>query len=194
MALPCHIVEPLASTILQLQGWVKGGRLPDHASSSLWSALIDFPILSLDQDLVYIYWQSYRNSSFTEEMNDEGLLQLPYATSLYITRSMCKPLFILELEGNGLDDIRCLKKWMADTYKAILCRKPSTHLIRALLLAVLCFQREGEFAQAAKAFEQATSIFRTVSSFLELDKLGFDPPLLNACDLRTATQAFLSGL
>ncbi|KAI8401437.1 hypothetical protein FOFC_18306 [Fusarium oxysporum] len=122
----------------------------------------DFPILSLDQDLVYIYWQSYRNSSFTEEMNDEGLLQLPYATSLYITRSMC------------------------------------------------------EFAQAAKAFEQATSIFRTVSSgwdelsiedqqeltliswelskFLELDKLGFDPPLLNACDLRTATQAFLSGL
>ncbi|QKD57607.2 uncharacterized protein FOBCDRAFT_242070 [Fusarium oxysporum Fo47] len=172
MALPCHIVEPLASTILQIQGWVKGGRLPDHS---------DFPILSLDQDLVYIYWQSYRNSSFTEEMNDEGLLQLPYATSLYITRSMCKPLFILELEGN-------------DTYKAILCRKPSTHLIRALLLAVLCFQREGEFAQAAKAFEQATSIFRTVSSFLELDKLGFDPPLLNACDLRTATQAFLSGL
>ncbi|KAI3571732.1 hypothetical protein IWW34DRAFT_811677 [Fusarium oxysporum f. sp. albedinis] len=170
MALPCHIVEPLASTILQLQGW-------------LWSALIDFPILSLDQDLVYIYWQRYRNSSFTEEMNDEGLLQLPYATSLYITRSTCKPLFILELEGNGLDDIRCLKKWMADTYKAILCRKPSTHLIRALLLAVLCFQREGEFAQASKAFE-----------FLELDKLGFDPPLLNTCDLRTATQAFLSGL
>ncbi|KNA96044.1 hypothetical protein FOXG_01395 [Fusarium oxysporum f. sp. lycopersici 4287] len=176
----------------------------------------DFPILSLDQDLVYIYWQRYRNSSFTEEMNDEGLLQLPYATSLYITRSMCKPLFILELEGNGLDDIRCLRKWMADTYKAILCRKPSTYLIRALLLAVLCFQREGEFAQASKAFEQATSIFRTVSSgwdelsiedqqeltlifwelskFLELDKLGFDPPLLDTCDLRTATQAFLSGL
>ncbi|KAI3573347.1 hypothetical protein IWW34DRAFT_758235 [Fusarium oxysporum f. sp. albedinis] len=30
MALPCHIVEPLASTILQIQGWVKGGRLPDQ--------------------------------------------------------------------------------------------------------------------------------------------------------------------
>ncbi|KAJ4082795.1 hypothetical protein NW760_015028 [Fusarium oxysporum] len=94
---------------------------------------------------------------------------------------------------------------MADTYKAILCRKPSTHLIRALLLAVLCFQREGEFAQASKAFEgwdelsiedqqELTLIFWELSKFLELDKLGFDPPLLNTCDLRTATQAFLSGL
>ncbi|KAH7208439.1 uncharacterized protein BKA55DRAFT_657168 [Fusarium redolens] len=204
MALPCHIFESLASTILQIQGWVKCGRLPDQMQLPRTPAFIenmmkyfqerDFPILSLDQELVCTYRQRYYNSSFTEEINDERLLQLPYAASLYITRSMCKPLFILEPEGNDLGDIRSSKKWMTDTYKAILCRKPSTHLIRALLLAVLCFQREDNFAQALEAFEEATSMFRAISSFLELDKLGFDPPLLNTCDLRTATQDFLSSL
>ncbi|KAM5361512.1 hypothetical protein ACJA88_014436 [Fusarium oxysporum] len=115
-----------------------------------------FPIPCMDESLVEAYIHAPKNF---DEVGDTRLFQLPYVTGLCTMIPLGKLLKELNSQKHSGDSINQLKDWMSDTLLAIWSCKSSLPLVRALLLAALCYQYEGEFSSALQCFEKAKSMF-----------------------------------
>lgn len=115
-----------------------------------------FPIPCMDESSVEAYIHTPKNFN---EVGDTRLFQLPYVTGLCTMVPLGKLLKELNSQKHSGNSIKQLKDWMSDTLLAIWSCKSSLPLVRALLLAALCYQYEGEFSSALQCFEKAKSMF-----------------------------------
>jgi hypothetical protein len=124
-----------------------------------------FPIPGLDLSLVDAYTQSFcapTSPQNIDEVSDKRLFQLPYVTGLCIMIPLGKSLNELNSQESSGDSNERLKRWMSDTLHAIPGCIPSLPLVRALLLAALCYQYEGEVFLALQCFKNAKSMFHDI--------------------------------
>ncbi|KAH7201164.1 hypothetical protein DER44DRAFT_886458 [Fusarium oxysporum] len=122
-----------------------------------------FPLPGLDSSLIDAYRQEFIESPpKSNGTNDKRLFQLPFITALCIIIPLGKSLKELKHQTNSGDSIERLENWMSRSLLTMSNCTPSLPLIRALLLATLCYQYEGELISALQCFHTAISMFKDI--------------------------------
>jgi hypothetical protein len=96
---------------------------------------------------------------YTYSVNDTRVLQLPFVVALGIMVSMDEPLGVLSSQshaGEGIEELFC---WMSDTRDEIEISTSTLPLVRASLLAALCYQYDGSIEIASDCFVKAKAKF-----------------------------------
>lgn len=121
------------------------------------------PLPGLDSSLIDAYRQEFIESPpKINGTNDKRLFQLPFITALCIIIPLGKSLNELKHQKNSGDSIERLENWMSRSLLTMSNCTPSLPLIRAFLLAALCYQYEGELISALQYFHTATFMFNDI--------------------------------
>ncbi|CVK85163.1 uncharacterized protein FMAN_02068 [Fusarium mangiferae] len=133
-----------------------------------------FPIPDLD-NLLNLY---------THKIDDARLQQLPFVIALSVMISLDKSLKELSSQSHAGNHIEQLDCWMTNTRIKIELSTPTLPVVRALLLAALCYEYNGSTTIASDCFTEATNIFNgTLCALGGLDGLQDRLPADEFCDL-----------
>lgn len=101
---------------------------------------------------------------YTDSINDTRVLQLPFIIALGIMVPMDRPLRELSSQSHAGTHIEQLICWMSDAREEIETSTPTLPLVRALLLAALCYQYDHSIEVASGCFEKAKAMFDEIIS------------------------------
>ena len=99
---------------------------------------------------------------YTHSANDARVLQLPFIVALGIMIPMDKTLGVLSSQTHSGEDLEELFRWMSDTRDEIESSTSTLPMVRALLLAALCYQYDGSIERASDCFEKAKAKFNDI--------------------------------